>query len=457
MNITNSDAIRSSSRDTDDLLSFFRRSPVGGISEWECIFFLRAQGMPWPEHPIDDCIEAHLAVGMKYIVWNCGRSTVDYQSALPGANPYGVGTPPSGSWAEYRHAMIRRYCPLRRAIECCRREGMPILGRLTMNRHYGLAKTPDLVGPLAAGHPEFHERDKTGEPVPSRLCYAIEEVQRERLDILLEVQRLGVDALVPDFCRQPPMLMYHPALVEPFMKKTGCDPRKIDSGKPEDYREWFQYRADVMTGFVHRLREEVRRQERELGRPCPIIARIPDNAPWLNVAYGIDSARWLAEDLVDGTMLSPFPLSVEDEGRFHEHHIAEAHRYGKPCIGGLGSFNLMREGATVNQMVANHRQWFFPRPAHELVHRQLQDGADGVSVYQSESLVRLPYLQELLRDIADKEAAARRLKTLPELVLPPEHFVGIDWHSSWLGKDGAHGQLLGLKSPKAGAAWWRML
>ena len=447
--------IRSSYCDKDELLSFFRRSPVGGISEWEWAFTMRPPTKPWPEYPVDECIRAHQAVGMKYLVWNCGRSTVDYQTALPGVSTFGVGAPAPDSWSEFRDATLRRFCPLRRAIEIGRGEGMPILGRLTINRHYG-PKQPHLFSSFAAGHPEFYEREKTGEPVPSRLCYALEEVQRERLDIFLEIQRIGVDALVPDFCRQPPMLMYHPAIVGPFMKKTGCDPRKIDSGKSEDYREWFQYRADVMTGFVRRLREEVRRQERELGRSCPIIARIPDNAPWLNLAYGIDSARWLAEDLVDGTMLSPFPLSVEDEERFLEHHITEAHRYGKPCIGGLGSLNLISEDHP-HRIHDDHSGWFFPRPPYEIVARQLQAGADGISVYQSETLVVQPYLRELLRDIADKEAVALRLKTLPEAVLPPEHFVGIDWHSSWLGKDGAHGQLLGLKSPQAGAAWWRML
>ena len=40
------------------------------------------------------------------------------------------------------------------------------------------------------------------------MCYGIEDVRQERIDILLEVQRIGVDALVLDFCRQMPMVMY---------------------------------------------------------------------------------------------------------------------------------------------------------------------------------------------------------------------------------------------------------
>ncbi len=431
-----------------DILEFVRGQPVGGISEWVC---MPLKGK-WPESPVDDCIAAHRALGMGYLVWNCGRSTVDYRTKLPSASYLGVE--PKGGAGDFRAETLRRICPLRRALEVCRSEGIPVLGRLTINRHYPGQRS--ILSPFAAGHPECWEREKTGEPVPSRLCYALEEVQRERLDILLEIQRIGVDALVPDFCRQPPMLMYHPDLVEPYLKRTGCDPRRIDSGRPDDYREWFQHRADVMTGFVRRMREEVRRQERELGRPCPIIARIPDNAPWLNIAYGIDSARWLAEDLIDGTMLSPFPLAVEDEGRFMEHHIAEAHGRGKICIGGLGSMNLIPEDRP-HRIHPDPREWFFPRPPYELVLRQLKAGADGISVYQSETLVLQPYLQELLRDIHDRDAVTRRLRELPVAALPPEHLVGVDWHSSWLGKDGPHGQLLGLRASPQGAGPWRLL
>ena len=105
-------------------------------------------------------------------------------------------------------------------------------------------------------------------------------MQQERIDILLEIQRIGVDALVVDFCRQMPVLMYHEALVEPYMADRGVDPREIDSDDPTDYWDWFQFRADVLTEFMRKLRQQVRRQEQELGRPCPVIARClgADNA-----------------------------------------------------------------------------------------------------------------------------------------------------------------------------------
>jgi hypothetical protein len=141
-----------------------------------------------------------------------------------------------------------------------------------------------------------------------------------------------------------PLLRYHPALVEPFVAESGVDPREIDSDDVDAYETWFQYRADVLTGFMDELRKAVRKQEGELGRRCPIIARVPDNARWLMLAYGLDTERWCAEDLVDGLMLSPFPNTREDLDLHVEYHAAVAHKHGKVCVGGVGSMGLQKRG-----------------------------------------------------------------------------------------------------------------
>ena len=221
---------------------------------------------------------------------------MDYWSDLPNAtrmcelSDQVAGKP----WAFVRSVMDQ-VCPLRHALECCRQRNMALLGRLGMNRHYGGGQYAAVTSRFARDNPAFHERSKPGNRVSHRLCYAIEEVQHERTDILLEIQRIGVDGLVLDFCRQMPVLMYHEALVDPYIQEHGADPRNIDSDDPDDYRDWFQYRADILTGFMRKLRQRVREQERALDRACPIIARVPDNAPWLMIAYGLDIERWLAD------------------------------------------------------------------------------------------------------------------------------------------------------------------
>ena len=63
-------------------------------------------------------------------------------------------------------------------------------------------------------NPHLREKTKDGKTTSGKMCYALDEVRKERLDILLESQRIGVDALVLDFCRQVPMLLYHESLVK---------------------------------------------------------------------------------------------------------------------------------------------------------------------------------------------------------------------------------------------------
>ncbi len=401
------------------------RVPVMGISEWMCYYANYDMDIPDDEvKVIDECIDVHLDVGVDRIIWNCGRSVVDYWSNLPNVTRMCELNDMVGgkSWT-FVAAVMKKVCPLRRAIKYCRERDMPILGRLGMNRHYGSASYAGVTSRLALENPQFRERSKRGNEASHRLCYAIEEVQQERLDILLEIQRIGVDGLVLDFCRQMPILMYHDALVEPYVKERGVDPKQIDSSHPDDYKDWFQYRADVLTGFMRKLREGVRQQEQELGKQCPIIARVPDNAPWLMIAYGLDIERWCAEDVVDGTMLSPFPVSTDDSASYPEYHISVTHQYHKVCFGGIGSKKLIESG------VHKNTGFFHRKPVYKLANRQYGAGADAMSLYQSESLVRMDYLKETLKEIGDRKIVACRAEELPEADIPADYPIGMDWHT----------------------------
>mgnify|MGYP006281720901 FL=1 len=70
--------------------------PVMGISEFHNWYrhydFDRPElHVPFdePEKAITDCVDAHLAVGINTIVWNCGRSVVAYHSNLENATRHG--------------------------------------------------------------------------------------------------------------------------------------------------------------------------------------------------------------------------------------------------------------------------------------------------------------------------------------------------------------------------------
>ena len=396
--------------------------PLLGISEWMCYYANYGKHCPGPQ-AVDECVELHLGAGCDLLVWNLGRSVVDYWSDLPSVtrmceNGDRVG---GASWG-FVHKVMEETCPLRHALALCRDRGVKLWGRLGMNRHYGSEDWIGVTSRFALDHPQWRERSKLGNEVASRLCYAVAEVREERIDILLESQRIGVDGLVLDFCRQMPILMYHPALVEPFIDETGVDPRQLDSDDAEEYQVWFQYRADVITGFMGELRNAVRMQEAELGRACPIIARVPDNARWLMRAYGLDTECWCAEDLIDGLMLSPFPLTREDLDLHVDYHTQVAHRYGKWCIGGLGSKGL------IESFVEDNTGFYLAQPAYAQVARQYAAGVDGMSLYQSETLVRMGYLKELLAELGrPKIVAGRAAEGLKPIEPRPE--IGMDWHA----------------------------
>ena len=56
--------------------------PVLGISEWMCYYANYGKHCPGPQ-AIDECVELHLGAGCDLLVWNLGRSVVDYWSDLP--------------------------------------------------------------------------------------------------------------------------------------------------------------------------------------------------------------------------------------------------------------------------------------------------------------------------------------------------------------------------------------
>jgi hypothetical protein len=58
-----------------------------------------------------------------------------------------------------------------------------------------------------------------------------------------------------------------------------------------------------------------------------------------------------------------------------------------------------------------------------------------MSLYQSETLVRMDYLAELMREVGSPSVVAERATTLPTPISPrPE--IGMDWHANMEGKYG---------------------
>jgi hypothetical protein len=384
--------------------------PLYGICEWEN-FYRCADIRDSDRDPVEETVFLHKKMGFKTMVWALGRDRLDYHSELPGVTP-----------VTYDHSLhtriIKSYCPLRKAIKLCAESGMDLWGRLCMNRHYPPGSK------FAQEHADLYQVNFDGSKDFQRMTYASETVRRERREILLEAQRIGVGALLLDFCRQQPHAAYHPLETEPFVRESGSDPRNIKSTDPDDFMPWFRHRAAHVTMFMRELRAAVRKQERGLGRSCPVVPRVPDAPFWLLVAGGMDLETWYREDLIDGHMLSPFPWCVNDISRYPEAHTGLARRHGKPCIGGIGALNLITQKIPVPHVM---HESFDAHPLWLLAERQINAGAAGLSVYQSESVCRMPWLEDIIPNLGRPEMVGLGLQKTGSRY--GVFFTGLDWHA----------------------------
>ena len=89
--------------------------PVFGISEWMCYYANYDKPCPGPK-ALAECVDLHLQAGCDHLVWNLGRSVVDYWSELPHITRMCENGDQVGgiSWSFVRKVMDE-VCPLRHA------------------------------------------------------------------------------------------------------------------------------------------------------------------------------------------------------------------------------------------------------------------------------------------------------------------------------------------------------
>lgn len=382
-------------------------------------------------HDAEDCLDAHIRCGITHIVWNLGRSVLAYHSALPDATCYGTQPNLERAGLDERTQramrMFRERCQLRAALDYGRRSDLTIVGRLCMNRHYGAASLH--CSEFARTHPEWLEIGKDGETDGTRLCYAIPEVRRERVAILREAAQLGCDGLCLDFCRQPPMARYHPALTESFRECTGIDPLKLRLSARDEFLQWCRHRADAVTAFLAELREALESVRAERGERVPVRVRIPNDGFEANLIAGLDVQTWAERGLIDGISLSELRWLDEYTEWDDAPYIRLGRGYSLPVFASSSCLPVQASGwsgkvnpAGVNALVLARRAL-----------RSLEAGAYGISLYQSDTGVQWPGLREALPAFGD-EAALRRFVDDPEMarqwpLTDASREFGIDNHS----------------------------
>jgi hypothetical protein len=366
-----------------------------------------------------DCLQSHLDLGVRQIIWSLGRSTLDYQSSLQNSTMYAGDTRPE---TKVIAESFRGECSLRAALAFAAKNGMIIYGRLGMNRHYGDALGGGLCSRFIASHPDWMERHRNGKIDNTKVSFAIPEYREERISILLEAARIGVHGLCLDFCRQPPAVRYHPEVLTPWLTAGKPDPRQMQTGSPE-FLEWAQHRCDFINTFMQDLRTRLRALERDLNRTVPVMARIPEATLPINLMEGFDLKTWLKEGLIDEVALDPLWIWDFEYPDTSQEYVKLARRHAVKIHGGVNT--------TAGRGMTPNARGFLER-----VSRYYSEGADGIALFQTDAVPLVPGLKSLFsplipqlenpKSVMDLLAATQMRQPL---LSEGERAFGLDNHS----------------------------
>jgi hypothetical protein len=348
---------------------------------------------PFNGHEVEEFLEAHAEAGIKNVIWHAGRSVANFRTDHPLLSTYGtVGDSNAAGPGDLRFKkMMEQRCLLEATVKFCRHNDIILAARLAMNRHYGEAYGGLWTSKFFRDHPEYHEIPwQTADGPTGRMCYAFEEVRHERISFLLEMARKGPDILHLDFARQPPMIMYHPRLVDGFKRRTGVDPRKLSILDGERFWDWMRYRSEHMTQFMRELNKERRDYEEKSGRTITIQVRVTDGGFETNLLSGIDLRVWCEEGLFDELFTTPLEWIVGHYQHDLISYISLAHQFDMPLYAGISALPVA--GFSANPI--------------RLIQRALdayEDGADGVALYQTDFALEHPSLSWCLRYFSDPQ------------------------------------------------------
>ena len=403
--------------------------PLRGVDDWWCYFSFKDVAHRVEEDQFDTIIRGQREVGISSLDWAVGRSWVQYPSKLADAKLFPCvpitdemdkERPDLRAWER----MVGDFDALGYPLSRREAHDMRMLGWLAMNRHYN----PESYGgtftsPWARAHLEFRMgRKGTAEPESSRMEYFFPEVRKERIDILAEVAAYGPDGIVFGCCRQPPMAGYNPAMVAEYKKLTGVDPNQIDLSHGEPFVNWLKWRSGHVTQCVRELRKRLSEVEAELGRPVPVVARVPSEDLFHNLALGLDVQTWIEEGLIDELQLDP--LETSGGGASHDVRpcLDLCRKHGVPCFGGVNGTTGTRD---------LHGSPWSPVAGIRRAIGLVRAGVDGIEVYEAEILAWCDHRRWLVSLWGNADLAERFLdESNLDAVFPVDAFTAANGHDN---------------------------
>jgi len=188
--------------------------------------------------------------------------------------------------------------PIRTAMDYTHEMGMEFHLSERMGA-FGLPPPSDEIfsGVFLKSHPELWCRDLDGS-ILSRPSYAYPETQEYVLSVLKKMVEYKPDGINLLYNRGVPYLLYEKPLVEEFKKQFGEDPCKLH----EHDGRWLQFRSEVMTDFMRKVRKMVNESSSSLGcKQMQISVTVPQNKEF-DIFYALDIEQWVKERLVDIVM-----------------------------------------------------------------------------------------------------------------------------------------------------------
>lgn len=196
-----------------------------------------------------------------------------------------------------RHLHKRGIDPLRVAVEEAHAQDAEILICLRAAGWKGAPPWEEFfMSEFYEAHPEWRCVDHDGTPT-MHMSYAAEEVQDHLLDVYREVLQRQPDGAGFMFHRGMPMMLWEEPFCKRFIQKFGKDPRQL----AEDDPRVFEMRAEIVTGFMRKIRALLDETAKEQGSAdqrlklaVTTFATATDNRK-----FGLDVETWIEEKLID--------------------------------------------------------------------------------------------------------------------------------------------------------------
>lgn len=318
--------------------------------------------------PFLENIRAHAETGFDHLYWRIMGNCLEFRSDH--AEIRTIDPRIQGFYRPSEAYLGRLYerCDVLEAV-CAEahRHGMDIYGWWRMANY---ANTPQ--SKFFLEHPKYRDIGFDGQKY-SKLCFALPEVREWFVNVLSDAMKYDMDGIVLGTLRHPPLVHYHPVLVQGFRKRFGVEPpapyEKEGKGRrlltTDLHMKWYQYRADFVTEFVRELRHAAAKA----GKPdFELVLWVRPDCPLFD---GVDTKTLIDEKLID--------LVLHDTNVY-----PSAHRVSREFL------HLIGGKVSVLASMPAHRGPIADLPgALEEVGRQIAAGSiQGLNIYESNYAVQ---------------------------------------------------------------------